>query len=355
MTLKAPAQETAAFWITGPCSSEIRRGRLNPPGPGELRIKTLFSGISRGTETLVYRGEVPQTEYRSMRAPFQEGEFPAPVKYGYCSVGQVVARGPASADDGANHKGADSRVVPQGQRVFCLYPHQNEYNIPEAAALPLPTEVPPQRAVLGANMETALNALWDASPLPGDRVSVVGAGALGCLLASLLLRSLGLNLELIDVNPELAPVADHLGARLIPPEQASLHRDIVFHASASEAGLRHCLELCRPGGRLLELSWYGNRTVTLPLGQAFHSKRIQLLSSQVGTVSPNKPGWTHRERLGFALSLLTDDRLDALVSPPYPFESLPWLFQALNDPEGASDGLLPRSTHPAPALCIRHP
>ncbi|MCX7892138.1 MAG: zinc-binding alcohol dehydrogenase [Burkholderiales bacterium] len=271
-------------------------------------MRALFSGVSRGTETLVYRGEVPEAEYGRMRAPFQAGAFPAPVKYGYASVG-VVEEGPDAL---------------AGRAVFCLHPHQTRYVVPAAAVRPIPDAVPPARAVLAANMETAVNALWDANLRAGDRVAVVGAGALGCLVARLVARTPGCDVELVDVNPRRAELARVLGARFALPASARGDADLVVHASGAPEGARVALELAGFEATVLELSWYGTREVALPLGGRFHAQRLALKSSQVGNVAAaQRARWTRERRLDLALALLDDPALDALVTGEDRFADLP--------------------------------
>lgn len=286
---------------------------LPAPGTGELLVRTEYSALSRGTEGLVFRGEVPETEYERMRCPYQQGSFPGPLKYGYINVGRV-------------EQGAPEWL---GRQVFCLYPHQTHYVVPESRVVELPEDVPAERAVLAANMETALNALWDSRLMIGDRVSVVGAGTVGCLCAYLSSRVLGVDTELVEVQTERQSVAEALGVRMRSPEAASVERDLVFHASGSEAGLRRALTLANDGGRVLELSWFGSREVSLELGKAFHVRRLSLESSQVGTVSPNaRARFGYAERLALALSLCRDPVLDSLFSGESSFEALPDEYEA---------------------------
>jgi 2-desacetyl-2-hydroxyethyl bacteriochlorophyllide A dehydrogenase len=297
-----------AFWVTGPGACELRETTVGEPRMDEVLVQTLYSAVSRGTEALVYNGRVPVSEYTRMRCPHQEGDFPAPVKYGYSSVGRVI-RGQSEL---------------QGCVVFCLYPHQSAFVVPAVAVVPVPDGVPPERAVLGANLETALTALWDAAPRFGDRISVVGAGVVGCLCAYLAARIPGTDVELIDVRPERADVAHALGARFATPEGARRHRDLVLHASGTGAGLRTALELATLDASIVEISWFGDEQVALPLGQAFHVKRLSLRSSQVGTVSPMaRRRFTHASRLELALSLCADPALDALFSGESALEALP--------------------------------
>ncbi|EGX55598.1 dehydrogenase [Streptomyces zinciresistens K42] len=310
-----------AFWLRAPGVGEIRDVALPERGAGDVLVRALYSGVSRGTETLVFRGGVPHSQYAAMRAPFQEGDFPAPVKYGYLSVG-VVEEGPDAL---------------AGRTVFCLYPHQSRYVVPASAVTVVPETVPARRAVLAGTVETAVNALWDASPLVGDRIAVVGGGMVGCSVAALLARFPGVRLQLVDADPARAEVAAALGAAFARPEDALGGCDLVVHASATEQGLARSLDLLAPEGTVVELSWYGDRRVTLPLGESFHSRRLTVRSSQVGTVSPAaRPGRTYADRLALALDLLADPALDALITGESAFEDLPAVLPKLASGEVAA-------------------
>ncbi|WP_405765622.1 zinc-binding alcohol dehydrogenase [Streptomyces sp. NBC_00080] len=297
-----------AFWVSSPGEGEIREIVLPDPAEDEVLVRSLWSGVSRGTETLVFRGGVPESQHAAMRAPFQEGDFPAPVKYGYLNVG-VVEKGPAAL---------------VGHTVFCLYPHQTRYVVPASAVTVVPDSVPAPRAVLAGTVETAVNALWDAAPLVGDRIAVVGGGMVGCSVAALLARFPGVRVQLVDADPARAKVAEALGVDFASPEDARGGLDLVVHASATEQGLARSLELLSAEGTVLELSWYGDRKVSLPLGEDFHSRRLVIRSSQVGTVSPaRRSSRTYADRLALALELLADPALDALVTGDSAFEELP--------------------------------
>jgi threonine dehydrogenase-like Zn-dependent dehydrogenase len=297
-----------AFWVRSPGVGEIRTADLPEPGPADVLVRTRFTAISRGTETLVFRGEVPVSQYEVMRAPFQEGDFPGPVKYGYLNVGVVEIGPPALV----------------GRTVFCLYPHQTAYVVPAGAVTPVPDDVPASRAVLAGTVETAVNALWDAAPLVGDRVTVVGAGMVGCSVAALVARVPGVAVQLVDVDPARSAVASALGVEFVAPDEAAGDRDLVFHASATGAGLQRSLELLAPEGTVIELSWYGDREVGLRLGGQFHSGRLTIRGSQVGRVSSaRRTSRTHGERLALALDLLRDPVYDTLLAGESPFERLP--------------------------------
>lgn len=311
-----------AFWICSPGHAEIRDVDIPDPGPDDVLVRTLHTGVSRGTETLVFRGEVPASQHDLMRAPFQEGNFPGPVKYGYLNVG-VVEQGPAGL---------------VGRTVFCLYPHQTRYVVPASAVTPVPDGIPSGRAVLAGTVETAVNAVWDAAPLIGDRIAVVGAGMVGSCVAGVLAGLPGARVELVDVDPGRAAVAEAFGVGFATPERAAGDCDLVVHASASEAGLARSLELLAPGGQVVELSWYGDRQVRVPLGEFFHSRRLVVRGSQVGTVGRARR--TFADRLALAMELLANPAFDVLITGDSDFADLPGVLSRLSGGEPS-------------ALCVR--
>lgn len=315
-----------SFWIAGPHRGELRSSPLAPLAEDWVRVRCCFSGISRGTETLVFSGQVPESQRQAMRCPFQEGDFPGPVKYGYSAAG-VVEAGPAPL---------------AGQRVFALHPHQDWFDVPADAVVPVPAAVPMERAVLAANMETALNALWDAGIGPGDRVCVIGGGVVGLLCGTLAARIPGTEVLLADPDPAKAAPAARLGIPFVPRIDGlqDADFDIIIHASGNPDGLAAALGLAGCESLIVELSWFGDQAVCLPLGEAFHSRRLTLRSSQVGQVAPSRrPRWSHRRRLAKALALLDDPRLDALISGESAFADLP---QVMADLAG---GRLPALCH----------
>jgi len=316
-----------AFWLVEPGSGEIHSVILPDPGVGEVLVRTLVSGISRGTEALVFRGGVPESQYAVMRAPFQEGDFPAPVKYGYLNVG-VVDEGPEDL---------------LGRRVFTLYPHQTAFVVPVDAVSVVPDDVPSRRAVLAGTVETAVNALWDAAPLVGDRVAVVGAGMVGCSVARLVAQVPGTHVVLVDVDPSRRAVADRLGVDFVLAAEAVRPDggfDLVVHCSATSAGLQLSLDLLGPEATVLELSWYGDTQVQLALGGAFHSDRLAIRASQVGVVAAaRRSRRSTSDRLALALELLRDPAFDALVTGRSPFDELPAVMSRL------ADGSLPALCH----------
>ena len=327
--MNAPRSATAC-WLVEPGRAELRDETLPPQQAGDVLVRTLHSAVSRGTETLVFRGEVPRSETQRMRAPFQLGDFPGPLKYGYSSVG-VVEEGPATL---------------LGRTVFCLHPHQSRFVVPAEAVHPVPDGVPAGRAVLAALMETAVNALWDAAPRVGDRIAVVGAGTLGLLVTWLAARLPGCSVEAIDTQPARRAVAEQLGAGFALPDTAQGDADLVLHASGQPAGLVTALRLAGFESTVVELSWYGTRDVALPLGEAFHARRLRLQSSQVGHVAAaQRSRWPLRRRLALALSLLREPALDALITGRAPLAELPAVLARLAASSG--DGhLCLRIDHP---------
>lgn len=295
-----------AVWYARKGTVELRAAPLPRPQPDQATVRTLFSGISRGTERLVFNGEVGRSEWERMRCPNQEGAFPFPVKYGYCATG-VVEVGPGEL---------------LGRTVFCLHPHQDHFNAAVASLVPVPEAVPARRATLTANMETALNALWDSGAGPGDRIVVVGAGVVGLLVAALAARMPGADVTSVDVDETRRPLAQALGATFAQPAEAPGDADIVFHASATAAGLNTAIDCAGFEGTIVEMSWYGDKPVQVGLGGAFHSRRLKLVSSQVGHVAAShRPRWTHRRRVEAAAGLLAAmPALDALVAEEIAFE-----------------------------------
>ena len=321
-------REATAFWIAGPGSGELRSSILSPLKLGEVRVRALYSAISMGTERIVFNGQVPISEHSTMKAPFQEGEFSEAVKYGYSSCG-VIEEGPPEL---------------MGKIVFSLYPHQDNYVLPKEEVHSVPMGVPPGRAILAANMETALNALWDVAPCLGARVAVVGAGVVGCLAAYLCSRIPGTDVVMVDINPEREAIADALHLKF-SMDVANGGMDLVIHASGASSGLETALNLAGFEATVLELSWFGDKPATTHLGSAFHSRRVTLKSSQVGSVGIlQRARWSRAKRLALALRFLSDDVLDCLISGESNFSCLPATMERLMSQ--SNSGLCHRIVYP---------
>ena len=313
------SHDARAFWVAEPGRGEIRGETLSTPAADEIVVRALFSGVSRGTEALVFQGRVPASEHDRMRAPFQAGAFPAPVKYGYASVG-VVECGPRDL---------------QGRHVFALFPHQTRYVVPAGAVTVLPDAVPPERAVLAANLEAAINGVWDARPHVGDRITVIGAGTVGCLAAWIAGRIAGCDVELVDLDPRRASIARALGVRFAEPASATDGPDVVIHASGSASGLALALSIAAFEATIVDMSWYGDQAVPVALGEGFHARRLTLKSSQVGRVaSTQRARWDAPRRMQLALSMLADPVLDALITGESAFDALPEVMAQLASAPG---------------------
>lgn len=324
--------DSTAYWAVAPGAGELRRERLSPPGAGQALVRSLYSGVSRGTEMLVHRGHVPPRVADRMRAPFQEGDFPFPVKYGYLSVG-VVERGPRELT---------------GRRVFCLHPHQDRYVVPADALTVIPEGVPSRRAVLAGPVETAVNALWDAPPCLGDRIAVVGGGMIGASLAALLRRFPLGELQLVDPDPAKRELARGMGITGVSPDEAMDDCDIVYHASSTEAGLAGALSRLGDEAELVELSWFGSRDPAVPLGADFHARRLRITASQVSAIgAARRNRRNHAERMELVLRSLRDPVFDALISGDSPFSDLPEVIRDLAD--GALPTLCRAIRYPDPA------
>ena len=306
-------KQARAFWIVAPGQGEIRNEPLRDAGQGQTLVRTLASGVSRGTEALVFAGRVPANQYATMRAPLMGGQFPFPVKYGYSAVG----------------------LDTDGRRVFVLHPHQDMFVAPDTMCIPVPDAVPTPRAVLAANMETALNLLWDAAPLAGERMLVVGAGVVGLLAASLLARIPGGHVTVVDIDPTRGALARRFKCGFASPASAPRDQELIVHASASEAGLRLALDCAAFEARIVEASWFGDSAPSLPLGEVFHARRLRLVATQVGAVAPPMRGRrSHAERLAMALDLLADPAYDALLDGPTRFDDLPRAMPRILEPGG---------------------
>lgn len=312
-TVNPATTPARAFWTLAPGVGALLEETLDPPDGDHQLLTALASGVSRGTESLVFHGRVPASQHETMRAPLMAGHFPFPVKYGYALVGRDEA----------------------GRRVFCLHPHQDRCLVPVAMCIPVPDAVPTRRAVLAANIETAVNVLWDAAPLVGERVTVIGAGVVGLLVASLIARIPAARVTVVDIDTNRESIARGFGCDFATPEATPVEQELIVHTSATEAGLRLALAVAAYEARIIEVSWYGDREPTVPLGEAFHARRLLLRSSQVGGIAPRMRGRrAYADRLATALDLLADPAYDALLEGPTAFADLPAAMPTILRPGG---------------------
>jgi 2-desacetyl-2-hydroxyethyl bacteriochlorophyllide A dehydrogenase len=309
-----PAEALAtSVWFPGPRQVELRREPLPPLGEADVRVRAVVSGLSHGTEMLVYRGQVPPE--LELDLPTLRGSFAFPIKYGYASVGRVVEVGGGVAD------------LAEGDLAFCLHPHQSEYVVPASLAVRLPQGLQPERGVFLANLETAVNVTLDAAPRLGERVLVLGQGVVG-LLVTRLLRETGAGLVLtVDAFERRRALSRTfaLADLVLSPEEDvprrvleltdGLGADLVIEASGNPLALAPAIDSVAFGGTVVVSSWYGTKPVAVPLGGAFHRRRLRLVSSQVGSIDAAlQPRWTHRRRLDLAASFLGRLDLGALIT-----------------------------------------
>lgn len=305
---------TLGWWIDAPGRGSLRPTDLRAPGAGDLVLRAHGTGVSPGTERLVGLGRVPATMDTTMAVPGMQGSFGLPLLYGYSFVGSVVD-GPRA-----------------GERVFTMHPHTTHAVVQAAACVPLPADVPDARATLVPNLETAVNATWDAEIAVGERVVVVGGGAVGLLTTFALATLAGTRATLVETDPARRALAARLPwlHTVVAPDE--LPRDTfacALHTSGSEAGLQLAIDATGFEGRVLDLAWYGDRAVALRLGASFHHRRKTLRASQVGTVARSHRAAGRAARTTTVLELLRDARLDALLAPAVPFAAAPALFAAL--------------------------
>ncbi|MEM1265092.1 MAG: zinc-binding alcohol dehydrogenase [Pseudomonadota bacterium] len=314
------------LWSTAQGVMEIREEEVTRSETGVL-LRTLYSGVSRGTEATVLAGRVPPDLADAMRVPHQGGAFPFPVKYGYSLVGEV----------------SDGPPDMRGKMAFALHPHQTQAALDRAAVHLLPDTLPPRRAVLTANTETALTVAWDAGAGPGDRVLVIGAGVVGLLVARVLRDLPGAEVTLLDQNLARSGVAARLGLALTDIAPSDV--DIAINASGSAAGLQRAIDAAGQEATVVEASWHGAGTQPLALGGAFHPRRLTLRSSQVGRIPPGRaPRWTHARRLATALNVLAEwPEVDALLGPEIAFPDAPRILPPLLAP--GADALCPILTY----------
>lgn len=308
-------REATAFWIESAGIGSLRRVTLREPGQEDHLITTEFSGISIGTERLVALGLVPPSCAAAMACTGMQGSFALPISYGYSLVGRI----------------ATGRLA--GGRVFTMHPHQDRIVQSSEHLISVPELLAPgPRVTLLPNLETALNAVWDAELRPGERVAIVGGGAVGLLVAFVLARLHDEGAVLVEADPQrrrLASALPWIGTVLAPEQVDEGTFDVAFHTSANNAGLQLAIDALGFEGRVIELSWYGSRPVLLHLGTSFHHQRKRLIASQVATVAPSHRAEGRHMRTAHVFGLLGDARLDALLGTPIPFAELPEFFARL--------------------------
>jgi 2-desacetyl-2-hydroxyethyl bacteriochlorophyllide A dehydrogenase len=319
--------EARALWFTAPRTAELRRERVPPPGAGEVRIKTIASAISHGTEMLVYRGEVPAD--LPLDLPTLAGDFSFPIKYGYATVGRIL-----DAKEGS---------FSPGDLVFVHHPHQNAFAVPAELPVRLPDGLDPALGLFLANLETALNVVHDAPLRLGETALVFGQGVVGLLVTQLLKLAGAGRVLAVDPIERRRELALEVGAdeTFEPGEDlrertleatAGRGADLAVEVSSSGAALQGAIDAVAVEGTVVVASWYGTKPVTLSLGGHFHRGRVRLISSQVGRINPEIGArWDRARRTEAALGLLPRLRLEELVSHRVPFEKAPWAYQLVDE------------------------
>lgn len=314
-------QNPLALWHTSPEKSEIKQAASFEISGEICEIQSLYSLVSTGTERLVATGKIPTGLYNSMQVPYMEGDFSLPVKYGYSLVGEVV-KGPLL-----------------GKTVHLLHPHQDYCKVAAADVFPIPDEVPAVRATLASNLETAVNAVWDSGVSVGDRVAVVGFGIIGSLVARLLAQLPAVSLTILEKDPDRIKMAKSMGFEVSPNENLSTPLDIAFHCSSTAAGLQTCIDTVGLEGKVIELSWYGDKSVELNLGGTFHPQRKVIISSQVSQIpASHQHRWDFRRRKEAVFELLKNPDFDLHTPKTTPFTNLPEVFSEIR--KGSSKQLV---------------
>ena len=266
------------LWHTSSTQSEIRTLNIFPSEGNTCLVKAAFSMISTGTERTVALANVPQVLYGQMKVPYLEGDFSLPIKYGYSIVGEVISRDHAL----------------YGQAVHLMHPHQSLMWVNENTLSPIPEGIPMRRATLVSNLETALTAVWDAGLSVGDKVMVCGFGMIGALLAMIIKQIPAVALYIDEPNPERQALARSLGLQILEDETQF---DMAFHTSGTSSGLQACIDKILATGKVIELSWYGDRSSKVYLGGDFHSGRKQIIASQVSNIPADRIyRWTYARR-----------------------------------------------------------
>jgi len=291
------------------------------PATGEVRIQTLFSGISHGSEMMVYRGEIPADLSLDATLPSLQGNFSFPIKYGYASTGRII-------DVGEGVNGLEA-----GDLVFAFNPHETCYTVPATVVIKLPEGLDPKHGIFAANVETALNALLDAAPRLGERAVIIGQGVVGLLITQLVRKAGASLIVTSDMYAKRRALSQKAGANLVvDPATESLDdrvyemtggagADVVIEVSGEPRALNDAIKITAQEGRVVVVSWYGTKRADLALGSDFHRKRLTLRSSQVSNLDPSlAPRWTIARRRQLAASYLSELLLEELISNVVPFE-----------------------------------
>ncbi len=329
--------ESRSLWLTAPKMVEFRTETIPPPGSGEIRVQTIASALSQGTEMLVYRGEVPVD--LPLDLPALSGSFAFPIKYGYATVGRVL------------DLGDDVTGFARGDAVFVHHPHQSTFVVPTnpadgPAPVRLPDDLDPLLGLFVANLETAVNVLLDSGIRLGETALVFGQGTVGLLIAQLLRHAGAGQVIVVDPLERRRTLAFKLGVDVaLEPGSEMLERvmeltegrgaDVAIEVSGSGAALQSAIESVAVEGTVVVVSWYGTKTVSLALGEHFHRGRVRIRSSQVGRISPELSArWDHARRLRLSVELLPRLELSELISHRFRFDEAADAYRLVDERPG---------------------
>ena len=268
-------------------------------------VKTLYSGISKGTENLVARGKIHKSQFKIMRCPFQDGNFSFPIKYGYINIGEII----------------DGPISLTGKKIFTLFPHQTVFEI-STKNINLIKNKNAKKYLLTANMETAVNIFWDSQAKKNDRILIVGLGSVGLLTAYFFKLKGYKNLYVSDVNLSKKSIAKKLNLNFIHYNKIN-NLDCIINTTSNYDVLNNSFTKLNLDGKIIEASWYGEKVGKLNLGNEFHSKRLRIISSQVSNIPLHmQKKHNYRSRLKIAINALNDDKLLLLINSVSKFENL---------------------------------
>jgi threonine dehydrogenase-like Zn-dependent dehydrogenase len=303
---------TKALWHLTKSKSILKEVELNISY--DTIIQSSYSLISAGTEKLVATGLVPEKLHETMKVPYMEGALGLPVKYGYSVTGRIVSSG----------------IFEKDALVHIMHPHQDLICADAKNCTLIPAFIPLKRATLVANMETVVNAIWDANLTHNNSILIAGYGTVGALLARVCKTRFNAHVDFIERNEDRINALKMHGYQLASIEKYNY--DIAFNCSASNEALQYCIDHVDEEGSIIELSWYGDIKVTLSLGETFHSMRKKIISSQVSNIPKSKRAeWNYEKRKQLAFEYLKDPFFDYLITDEIPFEETPHFFERLRN------------------------
>ncbi len=316
------------LFFTAPKQVELRETHLSALKEDEVLVETICSAISAGTEMLVYRGQFPHLADAHDNV---SSDLNYPLAYGYACVGIVRETG----------KHIDKSW--RDKLVFAFHPHASSFNIGPSSLIPIPDSLKPETACFLPNMETAVNLVQDAAPILGERILILGQGAVGLLTSSLLGEFPLEALSTADFYKLRREASARIGGiTSFDPNSVNFRNtltsispkkfDLTFELSGSPAALNDAIELTTFSGRIVIGSWYGQKQAALDLGGSFHRSRIKLISSQVSTISPELSGrWDKTRRFEVAWKALERIKPEKWITHHFSIEEAGKAYQLLDE------------------------